>query len=101
MSLVSEGTLKGGAAAVGRGVKKVRARDGRRRVLDRPFAEVKEVTAGYFVIEAVLAAASRCLTRGPARPESSPAGWCPADSRSAGQLGGYRVTALLPARDTR
>src|SRR5260221_10158831 len=53
MSLVTDGVLKGGAPL--RPVteaKKVRTRDGRQRVLDGPFAESKEVIAGYFVIDA-------------------------------------------------
>lgn len=66
MNLVSDGTLKGGAPL--RPVteaRKVRTRDGRRRVLDGPFAEAKEVIAGYFVIEApdidsAVAIAARC-----------------------------------------
>jgi hypothetical protein len=66
MGLVSDGTLKGGAPL--RPVteaRKVRTREGRRRVLDGPFAEAKEVIAGYFVIEApdlesAVAIAARC-----------------------------------------
>ena len=53
MSLVTDGVLKGGAPL--RPVteaKKVRTREGRQRVLDGPFAESKEVIAGYFVIDA-------------------------------------------------
>ncbi len=53
MGLLSEGTLKGGSPL--RPVteaKKVRTRDGRQSVLDGPFAESKEVIAGYFLIEA-------------------------------------------------
>jgi hypothetical protein len=66
MGLVGEGTLKGGAPLHPvEQAKKVRTRDGRRRVLDGPFAEAKEVIAGYFVIEApdmagAVAIASRC-----------------------------------------
>jgi len=66
MALVSDGTLKGGAPLRPAGeAKKVRSRDGRLRVLDGPFAETKEVIAGYFVIEApdvqtAVAIASRC-----------------------------------------
>jgi hypothetical protein len=53
MSLVSNGTLKGGAPLHPvTEAKRVRTRDGRQRVLDGPFAEAKEVIAGYFVIEA-------------------------------------------------
>jgi hypothetical protein len=53
MTLAGDGILKGGAPLrpVQEG-KKVRTRDGRQRVLDGPFAESKEVIAGYFVIEA-------------------------------------------------
>ena len=53
MGLVSDGTMRGGAPL--RPVteaKRIRTRDGRQRVLDGPFAESKEVIAGYFVIEA-------------------------------------------------
>jgi hypothetical protein len=66
MSLVSDGTLKGGAPLhpVSE-AKRVRTREGRQRVLDGPFAEAKEVIAGYFVIEApgidsAVAIAARC-----------------------------------------
>ena len=53
MGLVGEGILKGGAPPHPvREAKKIRTRDGRQRVLDGPFAESKEVIAGYFVIEA-------------------------------------------------
>ncbi len=53
MSLLSDGTLNGGAPLhpVSE-AKRVRTREGRQRVLDGPFAEAKEVIAGYFVIEA-------------------------------------------------
>jgi len=53
MGLLGDGTLKGGAPL--RPVteaKRIRTRDGRQRVLDGPFAESKEVIAGYFIIEA-------------------------------------------------
>jgi hypothetical protein len=45
--------------------KRIRTRDAERRVLDGPFAESKEVIAGYFVIEApdrdtAVEIASRC-----------------------------------------
>ena len=66
MSLVGEGTLKGGAPLRPAGeARKVRTREGVRRVLDGPFAEAKEVIAGYFVIdapglEAAVAISSRC-----------------------------------------
>jgi hypothetical protein len=53
MGLVGEGILKGGAPLHPvQEAKKVRTREGRQRVLDGPFAESKEVIAGYFVIEA-------------------------------------------------
>ncbi len=53
MGLVSDGTLTGGAPLHPvHQAKKVRTREGRQRVLDGPFAESKEVIAGYFVIEA-------------------------------------------------
>src|SRR4029077_12988937 len=53
MGLLSEGTLKGGAPLHPvTEARRVRTRDGERRVLDGPFAESKEVIAGYFVIEA-------------------------------------------------
>ena len=66
MSLVDDGTLKGGAPL--RPVaeaKRVRTRNGQQRILDGPFAEAKEVIAGYFVIdapsvEAATAIAARC-----------------------------------------
>jgi hypothetical protein len=53
MGLLGNGTLKGGAPL--RPVteaRRIRARDGKQRVLDGPFAESKEVIAGYFIIEA-------------------------------------------------
>jgi hypothetical protein len=53
MGLVSNGTLKGGSPL--RPVteaRRVRTRAGRQSVLDGPFAESKEVIAGYFIIEA-------------------------------------------------
>jgi hypothetical protein len=66
MGLVTDGVLKGGAPLhpVAE-AKKVRTREGRQRVLDGPFAESKEVIAGYFVIEApdldaAVAIAARC-----------------------------------------
>ena len=45
--------------------KRVTSRDGTQRVLDGPFAESKEVIAGYFIIEApdiqaAVAVAARC-----------------------------------------
>lgn len=70
MGLVGDGVLKGGAPL--RPVteaKKVRIREGRQRVLDGPFAESKEVIAGYFIIEApdlgaAVAIAARCPNAG-------------------------------------
>lgn len=66
MGLVGEGVLKGGAPlhAVAE-AKKVRTRDGAQRVLDGPFAESKEVIAGYLIIEApdvtaAVAIAAKC-----------------------------------------
>jgi hypothetical protein len=66
MGLVSEGVLKGGSPLhpVDE-AKKVRTREGKQRVLDGPFAESKEVIAGYFIIEApdmqaAVAVAARC-----------------------------------------
>src|SRR5215467_2376646 len=53
MGLVSEGVLKGGSPLHPvTEARKVRTREGRQRVLDGPFAESKEVIAGYFIIEA-------------------------------------------------
>src|SRR5215475_5547538 len=53
MGLIGDGVLKGGAPLHPvTEAKKVRTRNGTRRVLDGPFAESKEVIAGYFVIEA-------------------------------------------------
>ena len=66
MGLLSEGTLKGGAPLHPvTEAKRIRIRDGERRILDGPFAESKEVIAGYFVIEAAdmagaVAIAARC-----------------------------------------
>ena len=66
MNLLGAGTLRGGAPL--RPVteaKRVGTRDGMQRVLDGPFAEAKEVIAGYFIIEAAdieaaVAIAARC-----------------------------------------
>ncbi len=53
MGLVGDGVLKGGAPLHPvREARKVRTRAGRQRVFDGPFAESKEVIAGYFIIEA-------------------------------------------------
>jgi hypothetical protein len=66
MGLVGDGTLKGGAPLHPvTEAKRVRTRDGEQRILDGPFAEAKEVIAGYFVIEApgidaATAIATRC-----------------------------------------
>lgn len=66
MGLISDGALRGGSplrpASEG---KQVRVREGRERVVDGPFAEAKEVIAGYMIIDvpdmdAALAVASRC-----------------------------------------
>jgi hypothetical protein len=46
-ALVSSGRLQPGETA-----RTVRVKDGRRQVMDGPFAETKEVFGGYFVIEA-------------------------------------------------
>jgi hypothetical protein len=70
MGLLGDGVLKGGAPLhpVSE-AKKVRTRDGRQRILDGPFAESKEVIAGYFIIEApdldaAVAIAARCPNAG-------------------------------------
>lgn len=66
MGLVGDGVLKGGAPLHPvEEAKKVRTREGRQRVLDGPFAESKEVIAGYFIVEApdvdaAVAIAARC-----------------------------------------
>lgn len=63
MGLVGDGTLKGGAPLHPvTEAKKIRTREGARRVLDGPFAEAKEVIAGFFVIEAP-APTGRSLSR--------------------------------------
>src|SRR5215472_9144581 len=66
MSLAGEGIIKGGAPLrpVTEG-RRIRARDGKQRVLEGPFAESKEVIAGYCLIEApdldsAVAIAARC-----------------------------------------
>jgi hypothetical protein len=66
MGLLGDGVLTGGSPLhpIEEG-KQVRTRDGVQRVLDGPFAESKEVIAGYFLIEApnvdaAVAIASRC-----------------------------------------
>jgi hypothetical protein len=66
MSLVSDGTLKGGSPLQPvTEAKQVRIRNGQQRILDGPFAEAKEVIAGYFIVEAssveaATAIAARC-----------------------------------------
>lgn len=66
MGLVGDGVLKGGAPLHPvKEAKKVRTRQGNLRVLDGPFAESKEVIAGYFIVEApdidaAVAIAARC-----------------------------------------
>jgi hypothetical protein len=66
MGLVTEGVLTGGSPLHPvEEAKKVRTREGSQRVLDGPFAESKEVIAGYFIIEApdleaAVAVAARC-----------------------------------------
>jgi hypothetical protein len=66
MSLVGDGMLKGGSPLHRvTGAKQVRTRNGQQRILDGPFAEAKEVIAGYFVVEAssveaATAIAARC-----------------------------------------
>ena len=66
MGLLGDGVLTGGSPLHPiTEAKKVRTRDGVRRVLDGPFAESKEVIAGYFLIEApdvaaAVAIAERC-----------------------------------------
>ena len=53
MGLIGDGVVKGGAPLHPvTEAKKIRTRNGTRSVLDGPFAESKEVIAGYFVIEA-------------------------------------------------
>ncbi|HLQ55446.1 MAG TPA: YciI family protein, partial [Streptosporangiaceae bacterium] len=53
MKILGEGKLKGGSPL--RPVteaRRIRSRNGQTRVTDGPFAEAKEVIAGYFIIEA-------------------------------------------------
>jgi hypothetical protein len=53
MRLLADGTLKGGSPL--RPIteaRRIRNRGGKQRILDGPFAESKEVIAGYFLIEA-------------------------------------------------
>lgn len=53
MGLVGDGVLRGGSPLhpVEEG-KQVRVRDRRQHIVDGPFAEAKEVIAGYMIIEA-------------------------------------------------
>jgi hypothetical protein len=66
VGLLGDGVLTGGSPLHPISeARKVRTRDGVQRVLDGPFAESKEVIAGYFLIEApdvgaAVAIASRC-----------------------------------------
>ncbi len=64
MGLLGDGVLTGGSP-LRQEAKKIRTREGAQRVLDGPFAESKEVIAGYFLIEApdidaAVAIAARC-----------------------------------------
>lgn len=53
MRLVGEGRLKGGAQLrAAEEARKIRSRGGDTRVLEGPFAEAKEVIAGWMLIEA-------------------------------------------------
>ena len=62
MGLIADGTLRGGAPLHPvTEAKRVRTRDGQQRVLDGPFAEAKEVIAGYFIIEAPDVAAATAI----------------------------------------
>ena len=66
MGLLGDGVLKGGSPLHPiTKARKIRTREGTQRVLDGPFAESKEVIAGYFVIEAAdldsaVAIAAKC-----------------------------------------
>jgi hypothetical protein len=53
MGLVAEGVLRGGSPLrpIEEG-KQVRVRQGRQHIVDGPFAESKEVIAGYMILEA-------------------------------------------------
>jgi hypothetical protein len=65
MSLVGDGVIKGGAPLHPvTEAKRVRSRGGQRRVLDGPFAESKEVIAGYFIIEASSLEAATAIASG-------------------------------------
>ena len=83
MGLVGDGTLQGGAPLHPvTEAKKVRTRDGQQRILDGPFAESKEVIAGYFVIEAASAEAATAI-----------AGRCP-----NAEFGSVEVREIVPMR---
>jgi hypothetical protein len=66
MGLIGDGVLKGGSPLHPvTQAKKIRIRDGKTRILEGPFAESKEVIAGYFLIEApdldaAVAIAAKC-----------------------------------------
>ena len=66
MGLIGGGVLKGGSPLHPIAeARKIRTRDGKQRVLEGPFAESKEVIAGYFLIEAAdldaaVAIAAKC-----------------------------------------
>jgi hypothetical protein len=67
MGLLSDGTLKGGSPLHPiTEARRIRTRGGAQQILDGPFAESKEVIAGYFLIEAPgLEAAVRIAARCP------------------------------------
>ncbi len=102
MGLLSEGALKGGAPLHPvTEARRIRIRDGERRVLDGPFAESKEVIAGYFVIEApgrdaAVAIASRC----PNAEFGEGAAYRQVLAGPGGRRidGDYRITAFDPPR---
>lgn len=53
MGLIGDGVLTGGSPLHPvTEARKIRVRDGKPRILEGPFAESKEVIAGYFLIEA-------------------------------------------------
>ena len=51
-SLGAEGKLAGGEKLTAGGVRLVKSKDGKPVVTDGPYAELKDVVGGYFVIEA-------------------------------------------------
>ncbi len=64
MGLLGDGVLTGGSPLHPiTEAKKIRTRDSVTRVLDGPFAESKEVIAGYFLIEAPDVAAAVAIAR--------------------------------------